>query len=278
MKSAGIPLRPVRRILAEVERREGHDPGVQPRIAHVGDPRHGLPARRAGDGDRVHERPVRRVSLEDLPARDGSLAELVAAADDVEPAARAAVVDRQRQAPVALLADHPVAHVDQPVQLPLVAEAGNPADLVDHLHDLVAQAGVDLLARQLGPRLVVDRAHADEPLVDEPEHERRAAPPAMRVAVVVRLEAVEAALVLEVLDDRLGHVPDVATGQRTEAVDHDPALVERRDDRQPELAAELEVLGAAAGCDVDDARSPRPRRRRSRPRPGGGTRRPRTPP
>ena len=123
---------------------------------------------------------------------------LLPAADDLERAARLAVVDRQRQSPVALLADHPVVHVQEPVELPFVAEAGDPADLVDDLHDLVAEARVDLLLRQLGSGLVVDRAHADEPLVDEPEDERRAAAPAVRIAVDVGLEAVEASLALEV--------------------------------------------------------------------------------
>ena len=117
-----------------------------------------------------------------------------------------AVVDRQRQAPVALLADHPVVHVPEPVELALVAEVGDPADLVDDLHDLVAQAGVDLLPAQRLARLVVDRPHADEPLVDEAEDERRAASPAVRVAVDVRLEAVEPPGRLEVLDDRLADV------------------------------------------------------------------------
>ena len=36
-------------------------------------------------------------------------------------------------------------------------------------------------------------------------------------------------------------------------VEVDARLVERRDDRQPERLAELEVLGAAARGDVDDA-------------------------
>ena len=77
---------------------------------------------------------------------------------------------------------------------------------VDDLHDLVAQAGVDLLRRHVVARLVVDRAHGDEPLVDEPEEQRRPAPPAVRVAVGVRLEVVEEAASLEVVDDLLGDV------------------------------------------------------------------------
>ncbi len=125
-----------------------------------------------------------------LPAGDRPLAELLPSADHVEGAAGGAVVDRQRQPPVALLADHPVVHVQEPVELALVAEAGDPPDPVHDLHDLVAEARVDLLgvsSRAAGRR----RAHADEPLVDQPEEERRPAAPAVRVAVPVRLQAVE---------------------------------------------------------------------------------------
>ena len=75
----------------------------------------------------------------------------------------------------------------------------------------------------------------------------------MRIAVADRLQPIEPPVVLEALDDRLGHVAHVATGQRLEALDEDARLVERRDDRQPETLAELEVLGAAAGGDMDDA-------------------------
>ena len=193
------PLRPVLRVLAVVERRERDDPGVQPRVADVLDPLDRLAARRAGDRHLVHERPVRGVARRTGPSR--------------RPPARGArrgppttsnvphvlaVVDRQRQAPVALLADHPVVHVQEPVELPVVAEARDPPDPVHDLHDLVAEAGVDLRRGQLGAGLVVDRAHRDVPLVDEAEDERRPAPPAVRVAVVVGLEPLEAALALQV--------------------------------------------------------------------------------
>ena len=60
---------------------------------------------------------------------------------------------------------------------------------------------------------------------------------------------------LEVLDhprrDRLG----IQAGEPAEAVDVATRLVERADDRQPERLAQLVVLGAAAGRDVDDARA-----------------------
>ena len=271
MKSAGNHLPPVLRVLPVMQGRERHDPGVEPRIADVADPLDRRAAPGTGDLDRVDVGPVRRVALELLPALDGALLEFVAATDDLDSPAGRAVVDRQREPPVALLADHPVVHVAQPVELTLVAEVGDPADLVDDLHDLVAQAGVDLLLGQRLARLVVERAHADEPLVDEAEDERRAASPAMRVAVGDGLEPVEAALALEVLDDRVGHIADVRARQVPEAVDEEPGLVERGDDRQPELLPELEVLGAAARGDVDDARSPRPPRPRSTTRRRAGT-------
>src|SRR3989337_3295 len=141
-----------------------------------------------------------RVTLAAVPSFDGALLQLLAAADDVERPARRAVVDRQRQAPVALLADHPVVHVQEPVELPLVAERRDPADLVDDLHDLVAEAGVHLGRAELVPRAVIHGPHRDEPLVDQPEQERGAAPPAMRLAMGVRLEVIEEAPPLAVVD------------------------------------------------------------------------------
>ena len=144
-------------------------------------------------------------------------------------------------------------HVAEPVELALVAEVRDPADPVDHVHDLVAQAGVDLLAGQRLAWLVVQRTHADEPLVDEAEDAAASRSASSAGSGGYRLEPVEAALALEVLDDRVGDVAHVAPGQRAEAVEEDAALVERRDDRQPERLAELEVLGAAARGDVDDA-------------------------
>ena len=214
-----------------------------------------LAARRAGDAHLVDPRPMRGVALERVPAADRPLVQLVAPADDLDRAARRAVVDRQRQPPVALLADHPVVHVAEPVELPVVAEVGDPPDVVDDVHDLVAQAGVDLLLRERLARLVVDRAHADEPLVDEPEQERGPAPPAVRIAVRVRLEVVEEAAPLEVVDDRLGDVRRVEAGQPAEARDVASVLVDGADQGQPEGLAELVVLGAAARGDVDDARA-----------------------
>ena len=271
MKSAGNHCAPVVGVLAEVERRERDDPGVEPRVADVLDPLDRRAAARTGDPDRVDVRPVRGVALERLPALDRALVELLAAADDLDRAARRAVVDRQRQAPVALLADHPVVHVAQPVELALVAEVRDPADLVDDVHDLVAQAGVDLLGGQRLARLVVQRTHADEPLVDEAEDERRPAAPAVRVAVGDGLEPVEPVLALEVLDDRLGDIAHVAPDQRPEPVEEDarPRRAARRPAARAPCRAGSPRRRSPGRC--GRSRSPRPRRPRSTARPGART-------
>ena len=71
----------------------------------------GSPQLAAGDLHGVDPGPVRAVALELVPALDGALLQLGLGADDLEVAAVLAVVDRQREAVVALLRDHPVVHV-----------------------------------------------------------------------------------------------------------------------------------------------------------------------
>ena len=60
----------------------------------------------------------------------------------------------------------------------------------------------------------------------------------------------------------------LAAAQPAEAVVVPAVLVDRADDRQAERLAELVVLRAGAGGDVDDARCPRPRRPRPQARRG----------
>ena len=202
-----IPLGPVFRIAAVAGGAEGHDARIQPRIADVGDATCCAATLRAGDPDCVNVRPVRRVAFELLPTLGGQLLQLVLRTDHVEMAALLVIAnpDRQRQAVVALLADHPVVHVAQPVQFAFVAEAGYPADVVHHLHDLVAQALLYLFRRHFAARLVVERSHVDEPLVHQTEDQLGAAAPADRVAVGVILEPVDQPLAAQIVEDALGH-------------------------------------------------------------------------
>src|SRR5204863_353567 len=80
---------------------------------------------------------ARGMPLERLPARNGAVTQLVAAADHLPRLAVLAHPDRQRQAVVALLADHPIAHVSEPVELALLQADpfGQPVDLARDFGD-----------------------------------------------------------------------------------------------------------------------------------------------
>src|SRR5439155_7171230 len=129
--------------------------------------------------------------LERLPALDGAFVQLVAAPDYLPGIALAADPDRERQAVVALLADHPVAHVSEPVELALLETDAlrQPLDLARHLGDRLAQ-----------------RIHADEPLIHQAENELRAAPPAARIAVQVAVAGNQQAPALKVGGDYQPHL------------------------------------------------------------------------
>src|SRR5258708_17912649 len=79
------------------------------------------------------------MALKLFPAGYSSFFQLVLAADDLECTALLTIIDRQSQSPVALLGDHPVVHVAQPVQFALQAKGWNPGCLARSLHDLVTQ-------------------------------------------------------------------------------------------------------------------------------------------
>ncbi len=188
---------------------------------------------------------MRRVAVELVPAGDGALPQRVARLDHLPGIAVGAGPDRQRQAVVALLADHPVGHVPEPVELALLQadarrQPGGPPGRV----------------AQLGPQ----RIHGDEPLVDQAEDDLGAAAPADRVRVAVLLAGHQQPLALEVL----GHLPrqvgaigvigaGIAAGLPAEALLEAAELVDRIDHRQVELLRQREVLLAAARGDVHDA-------------------------
>ena len=134
---------------------------------------------------------MRRVAVERVPAGDGALAELVLRADDLPRVAIDALPDRQRQAVVALLADHPVAHVSEPVELALLE-----ADVRRQPRHV---------ARRAAHRLA-QRVHGDEPLVDEAEDQLRPTAPAMGVRVRIALGRHQQPSALEVGGDVLRQV------------------------------------------------------------------------
>ena len=67
--------------------------------------------------DCVDERSVRGMTLEVLPTAMARCLQFVLVADHIVMPAVFAYPDRQRQSPIALLADHPVVHIAQPVHL-----------------------------------------------------------------------------------------------------------------------------------------------------------------
>ena len=156
-------------------------------------------------------------------------------ADHVEVPARARI-ERQRQPEVALARDVPVAHVAQPVVHALAVERGRPLD-----------GGVRL--EQLRPQLF-DR---DEPVVDEEEDQRRLAAPAVRVTMDVRLGVLEQPALAQVADDLVGRLDGRRAVQPAVLGQEAAALVDRRQDGQVVHLRQLEVLGAGARRDVDDA-------------------------
>ena len=107
----GEPALPVLRILAVAHRGEGDDPRVKPRVPNVRNTRHLRPAPAAVDLYFVNVWTVRRMPLKRGRASGCTTLEILARAKHLNLAARGAFVDRKGETPVALLGDHPVAHV-----------------------------------------------------------------------------------------------------------------------------------------------------------------------
>ena len=144
-------------------------------------------------------------------------------------------------------------HIAQPVEFALVPEFGNPADLVDHIHNLVAQGLLLLFGGYCLAGFVVKFAHANKPLIHQPEDQFGFAAPAGGVAMGVGFHAVEPAFFFQVFEDGVGHIGNVLSAQPAEAFDEVPLVVERGDKREAVFLAEFKVFGAAAGGNVDDA-------------------------
>ena len=96
----------------------------------------------------------------------------------------------------------------------------------------------------------------DEPVVRDPEDERRVAAPAEGEAVLDLAGRDELPALAQVDDDLLGGLAGAEPVQPAEVRVEAAGLVHGHHDRQVVDARELEVLGAAARRDVDDARCP----------------------
>ena len=200
------------------------------------------------DLDRVDPGPVRRVALELVPARDRALPQLVARADDLPGVAVGAGPDRQRQAVVALLADHPVAHVPEPVELALLeADARRqPRDLAGRVAQLGSRSGSMAMNHsstrrkiELGPAAPADRV-ASGGTARAPRAGPCARGPRPRPAPGRRPSGSSVAPAIAAVCQPK---PSLKTAELVDRVDH----------RQVELLRQREVLLAAARRDVHDA-------------------------
>jgi hypothetical protein len=165
----------------------------------------------AADRNLVDPGPVQLLQLLEPAGR--SLLQLGARADHVQVPA-VARVEGQRQPEVALARDVPVAHVAQPVVHPLLVLRRRPLDLV---------VGVE----QRLPDLVA----GDEPVVDDPEDERRLAAPADRVPVDDPAGLDQHAALAKRVDDRLLGLVRVLALEGPVARQEAPRLVDRREHR-----------------------------------------------
>ena len=135
-----------------------------------------------------------------------------------------------------------------------MAERREPRNVVDDVHDLIAQAPRLLGGGQLLAWLLVGGAHADKPLINKSEGERRCAAPTVRIPVGDLLAAQEAAALLERGKDKISDSEPILAAEVVESWKVGTALVDWRNHRQPFGDAEGMVLATARRGNVHDAR------------------------
>ena len=143
-------------------------------------------------------------------------------------------------------------HIAQPVHLALVAKTGNPADLINDIHNLITQTTRLFFGRDLLARLVVRLAHADIPLIHEAEDEFRLAAPASWIAVRVRIVAIQHAFLFQRFDHAGRNFKNAHPAELTKAIHEYAVFVQRRDDGQVEFLTEMKVFRATARRDVNE--------------------------
>jgi hypothetical protein len=178
--------------------------------------------------DLVNERSVGCMAFQGLIALNSPFFQFLVVTDDMIVIAVIADPDGQRQPPIALLGDHPVMHILQPILLAGQTEFRDPADLIHHIHDLVAQAGRFFFLGQLFAGFFITLAHADEPFIHQPENQFSLAAPAGGVAVSVGLNVVQHPFPLQIREDRVGNLRDMQASEPIKTLDEVALLRERR--------------------------------------------------
>ena len=190
---------------------------------------------RAGEGDVVDGRAMEVEAAELAPGQPLELGHRA----DAGVVALTAAPDRQRRAPIPVAREGPVHVALQPLAEAAVLDVFRvPADA------LVLPQEVVLTGR---------RAH--EPRRLGPVQQRRPAPPAVGVAVLVRLLRHQEVPAAEVGDDLRIGVLHVAPGPRDDAIVERAVRSHRIDDREPFLPPDERVGLAEGRCQVDETRA-----------------------
>ena len=254
---ADSELRLVPQHRAELGKR--HRPGVVPGVDDLGHPARLAAARRAGQRDAVHERPVRVQPGQVAASQSGQLGQR----PHTGQVALAALPQGQRRAPVPAPRQRPVHVVAQPLAVPAITDGRR----------------VPPRPRVLRQQLILDRGGADVPGRQRIVEQRRAAPPAVRVAVPVRLGPEQPPRSAEVAISSARRPEEHPADQRQVLVE--PAVrPDRVDHRQAVLPPGVQVVRAERGREVHQAgavvggdetgRSPRGARRASSTSENGG--------
>jgi hypothetical protein len=106
-------------------------------------------------------------------------------------------------------------------------------------------------------RVGAEGINLDEPLLHRAKNDGRFGAPAVGVIVAIFLLGEEVAFVLEDLDDERVGLEDILAGEFRNAGfgGEAAAIVDRREDFETMLLAELVIVMAMAGCDVDESRA-----------------------
>ena len=135
-----------------------------------------------------------------------------------------------------------------------MAERREPRNVVDNIHNLIAQTCRLLCRGQLFTWFLIGGAHANKPLIYETEGERSCATPAVRVTVRDLFTTQQAAALLQRCEDRIGNSEPILAAELVKTLKVGTTLINWRDHRKAFRNAESVVLAATRRGDVHDAR------------------------
>ena len=214
--------------------REGHGTAVEPAVQHLGSAVH-LAAAVALPGDGVD---VGTVEF-DVALHSPEAFEFLFGADDMDLAALVAHPDGQRSAPIAFAGDAPVYDIFEEVAHPARADGGG--------HPVDGRARSD--------EFVADGGDLHEPGAARIVKQRGVAAPAEGIAVREHELAEELSFLFQAFDDEFVRVLREHADEVVSRGDELARAVHHLHERQPVALADIAVVLAERGSDVDHARA-----------------------